>query len=78
MLSCLAAPGEPPGRDDLAGVQQAASGLRTGACPQHLVLPGRGPALRQVLWEDTDPPPAGGEAGNCQGRRGPRNPKEKP
>ena len=59
----LAAPGEPPGRDDLADGQRAESGLCPGARPQRSVLPDGGPVLWQVLWKDTDPPPTGLEAG---------------
>lgn len=60
----LAAPGEPPGCDDLADGQGASSGLRTGACSQRPILPNRSPALWQVLWEDTDPSPAGAKWGS--------------
>ena len=66
---------ESPGCDDLADGPGAAGGLRSSACPQHPVLPKWGPALRQVLREDTDPIPAGGEAGGPQGRRGPGTPQ---
>lgn len=57
------APEEPPGCDDLAYSQGAARGLRPGARTHRPLLPGGAPTLWQVLWEDPDPPAAGGEQG---------------